>query len=150
MAWYILANIGSGNGLSLDSTTPLPAPVLTYHCLFDNQEHISTRITRTPAFWWYPQPPHDYPYYWVIFDPKSKEDKVKVTNLKNSPKFKFFKFWNKHYTRHTLSSCYEMDLRSIVEDTERTRFCPQTDKVKPVFPPFNFVEVRGIMKVFIK
>ena len=45
---------------------------------------------------------------------------------------------------------------SIVEDTERTRFCPQTDrrtdgrtdgrmdgqtdKVKPVYPPFNFVE----------
>ena len=31
-------------------------------------------------------PPHDCPYYWVILDPKSKEDKVKVTNLKNSPK----------------------------------------------------------------
>ena len=27
--------------------------------------------------------PHDYPYYWVILDPKSKEDKVKVTNSKN-------------------------------------------------------------------
>ena len=25
-----------------------------------------------------------------ILDPKSKEDKVKVTNLKNSPKFRFF------------------------------------------------------------
>ena len=24
---------------------------------------------------------------------------------------------------------------SIVEDTERTRFCPQTDKMKPVYPP---------------
>ena len=29
-----------------------------------------------------PSPPNDY-----ILDPKSKEDKVKVTNLKNSPKF---------------------------------------------------------------
>ena len=37
---------------------------------------------------------------------------------------------------------YEMDPMSIVEDTERTRFCPQrdrrmdgqTDKVKPVYP----------------
>ena len=26
------------------------------------------------------------PYYWVILDPKSKEGKVKVTNLKNLPK----------------------------------------------------------------
>ena len=64
-----------------------------------------TRTTRTPAFWGYPQPPHDYPYHWVILDPKSKEDKVKVTNLKNSPKFQIFKFWNGHYTRHTFLSC---------------------------------------------
>ena len=27
---------------------------------------------------------------------------------------------------------YEMDPMSIVDDTERTRFCPETDKVKPV------------------
>ena len=52
-----------------------------------------------------------------------------------------------------------MDPMSIVEDTERTWFCPQTDgqmdgqtdgqtdKVKPVYPPFNFVEVGGIMRV---
>ena len=48
---------------------------------------------------------------------------------------------------------YKMDPSSIVEDTERTRFCPrtdrrpagQTDKVKPVYPPFNFVEVGGII-----
>ena len=47
---------------------------------------------------------------------------------------------------------YEIDRASIVEDTERTRFCPQTDgrmdgqtdrrtdDVKPVYSPFNFVE----------
>ena len=48
---------------------------------------------------------------------------------------------------------YEMDLTSIVEDTEQTRFCPQTDrwtdgqtdKVKPVYPPFNFVEAGGMI-----
>ena len=51
----------------------------------------TTRTTRTPAFWGYPPPPHDYPYHWVILDPKSKEDKVKVTNLKKSPKFQI---WN--------------------------------------------------------
>ena len=39
---------------------------------------------------------------------------------------------------------YEMNAMSIVEDTEQTRFCPQMDKVKPVYPPFNFVEARGI------
>ena len=41
----------------------------------------------------------------------------------------------------------EKDSASDVEDTERTRFCPprtdgrtgQIDKVKPVYPPFNFV-----------
>ena len=36
---------------------------------------------------------------------KSKEDKVKVTNLKNSPKFQIFDFWNGHYTRPTFWSC---------------------------------------------
>ena len=61
--------------------------------------------TRTPAFWGYPLPPHDYPYYWVILDPKSKEDKVKGINLKNLPKFQIFEFWNKLYTRHTFWSC---------------------------------------------
>ena len=48
---------------------------------------IITRTTRTPAFWGYPPPPHDYPYYWqvhfesqvytidqFISDPKSKQD----------------------------------------------------------------------------
>ena len=44
---------------------------------------------------------------------------------------------------------YEMDPKGIVEDTERTRFCPltdgRTDDVKPVYPPFNFVEA-GVIK----
>ena len=31
-----------------------------------------TRTTRTPAFSGYSPPPHDYPYYRVILDPKSK------------------------------------------------------------------------------
>ena len=51
---------------------------------------FTTRTARTPAFWGYPPPPHDYPYHWVILDPKSKEDKVKVTNSTNSPKFQIF------------------------------------------------------------
>ena len=35
-------------------------------------ELITTRTTRTPAFWGYPPPPHDYPYYnQFILNPKS-------------------------------------------------------------------------------
>ena len=93
-----------------------------------------TRTTRTPAFWGYPPPPHDYPYHWVILDPKSKEDKVKVSNLKKYAKISIFLIlkWALHAT-HLLKlldkMCkYEMDLMSIVEDTERTRFCPQMDR----------------------
>ena len=52
------------------------------------------RTTRTPAFWGYPRPPHDYPYYLVILDPESKEDNVKFTNLKNLRKIQIFIFWN--------------------------------------------------------
>ena len=86
-----------------------------------------TRTTRTPEFWGYPPPPHDYPYHWVILDPKSKEDKVKFTNLKNSPKFHNEYSWR--YRADTILS------------TDR-----QTDKVMPVYPPFNFVEAEGIIK----
>ena len=103
--------------------------------IFVLQLAMSTRTTRTPAFWGYPPPPHDYPSHWVILDPKSKEGKVKVTNLKNSPKFEFFKFWNGHYTRHTFWSCLIRCANMkwirwvlLKIDTERTRFCPQTDR----------------------
>ena len=27
---------------------------------------VTTRTTRTPAFWGYPPSPHDYPYYWPV------------------------------------------------------------------------------------
>ena len=122
-------------------------------------------ITRTSAFWGNPAPPHYYPYYWVILDPKPKEDKVKATNLKNLPKFQ--NFWILKQTLHAThllklldKMCkYEMDPTSIVEDTERTRFCPQrqtdrrtdgrpngqTDKGEASTPPFNFVEAGGII-----
>ena len=117
-----------------------------------------------PAFWGYPPPPHDYPYHWVILDPKSREDKVKVTNLKNSPKFQIFEFWNRHYTPHTFFSCLIrcanmkwiqwvlLKIQSGHDFVHRRtdgqtdgRTDGQTDKVIPVYPPFNFVEVGGIM-----
>ena len=90
-----------------------------------------TRTTRMPAFWGYPLPPHDYPYYWVILDPNSKEDKVKVTYLNNLPKLQNLK-QTLHATNllkllHNMWK-YEMDPMSIGEDTERIRFCPETDR----------------------
>ena len=110
-----------------------------------------------PAFWGYPLPPHDYPYYWVILDPKSEDNKVKVTNLKNSPKFQFLKFWSKHYMWHTLWSCLIryanmkwirwvlLKIQSGHYSVHR-RTEGQTDKVKQVYLPFNFVEVEGIKR----
>ena len=88
-----------------------------------------------------PPPPHDYPYYWVILDPKSKEDKVKVTNL-----------WLLKQTLHTFWSCLIrcanmqwirwvlLKIQSGHDSVHR-----RTDKVKPVYPPFNFVEEGGII-----
>ena len=86
-------------------------------------------------------------------DPKSKEDKVKVTHLKNLPKFPIFNFEITLYTTLLLELLdkmykYEMDPTSIVEDTERTRFCPQMDRWtrwNEYTPTINFVEVEGIM-----
>ena len=115
-----------------------------------------TRTTRMPTFWGYPPPPHDYPYHWVILDPKSKEDKVKFTNLRNSPKFQIFEFWNRHYTRHTCWSCLIrcanmkwiqwvlLNLQSG-HDSVHWRTDGRTDKVIRVYPTFNFVEAGGIL-----
>ena len=50
---------------------------------------------------------------------------------------KKIKFWNfsQNLTRDTPSDVgCEMDVASIVEDTQRTQFCPQTGKVKLVYP----------------
>ena len=57
---------------------------------------------------------------------------------------------------------YVMDLMSIVEDTERTRFCPQMDRRtdglmdrwtdgqgETSIPRFNEVEVGGIIMVWL-
>ena len=89
----------------LINNIPALVQIMAWHQQGGKPLSEPTRTTRKPAFWGYPPPPHDYPYHWVILDPKSKEDKVKVTNLKNSPKFQIFEFWNGHYTRHTFLSC---------------------------------------------
>ena len=65
--------------------------------------------------------------------PSQNETKSRLQILKNCQKFKFFIFAKKtlhvtHLLKLLDKMCkYEMDQRSIVEDTERTPFCPQTD-----------------------
>ena len=119
--------------------------------------------TRTPAFWGYPLLPHEYPYYWVILDPESKEDKVKIVKVKEFVKISNFSILKQTlHATHPLKlldkmCTYEMDLTSIVEVTEQTLFCPQTDggtdgrtdgrmTWNQYTPSFNFVEAEGIIK----
>ena len=92
---------------------------------------------------------------------KSKQDKVKVINSKKLPKFKLWNFTKTLYATHLPKllnrMCkYEMDPISIVEVTERTRFCPQTDgrtdgqtdgRRETSILPFNFVEAAGMISV---
>ena len=62
--------------------------------------------------------------------------KIEATYSKNLPKLQLFEFWKIKTTLHAThllklldKMCkYEMDLVSIVEDTEQTRFSPQTDR----------------------
>ena len=99
-----------------------------FRAIQDRKKLDWTRTTRTPAFWGYTPAAS-----WLLIllsHIRSKEDKVKVTNSKNSPKFQILK-QTLHATHLKLldkmCKC-EMDPMSIVEDTERTRFCPQTDR----------------------
>ena len=94
----------------------------------------STRTTRTPAFWGYPPPPHDYPYYWpvhfesqvhtidqFISDPKSKQGE----NRKIIEKLKFcYKLNTQHTPLMVVIICGKCgNNRSRTENvTERTRF----------------------------
>ena len=72
---------------------------------------------------------HTIESYWI---PSQKKTKSKLQILKKCQNFEFLNF-ETGITGDTLKlldkMCkYEIDPMSIVEDTERTRFCPQTDK----------------------
>ena len=67
-----------------------------------------------------------------------------------------FELWHKHYTWHTFWSCLircaNMKwIRWVLlkiqsgHDSVHRQTDGQTDKVKPVYPPFNFVEAGGII-----
>ena len=76
-------------------------------------ESWKTRTNRTPAFWGYPAAPR-LPIlltnlYWI---PSQNKTNSKL-----------------HIQRICQNLCkYELDPASIVEDIERRRFCPQTDR----------------------
>ena len=126
-----------------------------------------TRTTRMFVFREYLQLPHDNPYYWFISDPKSKQDKIKVTNLKNLAKIKISKFCTKLYMQHTFWSCFirciHMKWIPLVlwklqsgHDSVHRRTDRQTDgrtdrwtdgQHETSIPLFNFIEVGGIMMV---
>ena len=84
--------------------------------------------------------------------PKTTSQKKTKSKLQNQ---KIFEFWNGHYTRHTFWSCLircaNMKwIRWVLlkiqsgHDSVHRRTYGQTDKVIPVYPPFNFVEAGGI------
>ena len=105
-----------------------------------------TRTTRTPAFWGYPSATSWLPILLSHIGSQVKRRQSQTYKFKEFAKIS--NVWilkQPLHATHLLKlldkMCkYEMDPMSIVEDTERTRFCPQTDKVKPVYLPFNFVE----------
>ena len=98
------------------------------------QSLLSTRTTRTPAFWGYPPPPNDYPYHWVYIGSQVKRRQSQSYKFKKFAKISNFWILKRalhatHLLKLLDKMCtYEMDPMSIVEDTERTRFCPQTDR----------------------
>ena len=125
--------------------------VLFYLTELVQLEHLRSEI-HTPPMITHTSDSHQIPWH--------KKTKWKLQKLS---KILILEFSNNPYTQHLQKlldkMCkYEMDPTSIVGDTERTRFClqtdgrtdrctdRQTDDVKPVYPPFNFVEEGGIIK----
>ena len=103
-----------------------------------------------------------HPYYRFILDPKSKQDKLKVTYLKNLPKLQIFKFWKKNYKWHTFWSCLirwvllkiQSGQDSVHRWTDRRMDRWTLDrwiKVKPVYPsPFQLRWNGGYNKIDLK
>ena len=119
----------------------------------ENTEQGSTRASRMLVFWGYPSPPPPppqpppptphppwLPILLIHIGPQYK--------TRQSQNYKFNEFGKTSNLKMLDKMCkYEMDLASIVEDTERTRFCRQTNRRtdgqgETSIPPFNFIERR--------
>ena len=107
-----------------------------YQNIFYHSLQFTTKTTRMPAFWGYPSLPHDYAYYWAFhIGSQVKTKQSQSYKFKELAKTSNFYFWKKIYTQHPTPlksldkmSQYKMDLASILEDIEQTRFCPQMDR----------------------
>ena len=106
---------------------------------------ISYTGKMTSLYWFGPLPSENTPCHPMVthilhiiefilnpFHSKSKRNKVKVTNLNTLPKHQILRFKKNWHATHLLKLLnkmfkYEMDPASMVEDTERTQFHPQTD-----------------------
>ena len=86
---------------------------------------LQTRTTRTPAFWEYLPPPHDYANCWFKSYPEIRQ--VKVIHFKKLPKIQNLEFTKPLHVTHLLKLLEKICKHYIVEDTERKRFCLQTD-----------------------
>ena len=73
-----------------------------------------TKATRTPAFWGYTLPPHDYPYYWPVHIGSQvttrQKSKLQIERIRQNFKFlnlkkKQRKKKNNLYAWHTFWSC---------------------------------------------
>ena len=121
-------------------------PVAPCHCQTKNTI-IITRTTRTPAFWGYPRRlmiTHSIESYWI---PSQKKTKSIFLILKQT-------LHATHLLKLLEKMCkYELDPTSIVEDTERTPFCPQTDRGtdglgETNIPPFQLRWSRGYDEIW--
>ena len=152
--------MGTFSGISLYQRLPngIAYPQMTSHIIRITDwtnDHVlplpkPTRKTRTPAFWDTPCRPmitHTSDSHQI---PSKSKTKLKLQILKKCQKFKF---WNlaRNFTRYTThllkllnKMCkYQMDPIRTVGATERTRDAGQTDGqtdgVKPIYPPNNFI-----------
>ena len=110
-----------------------------------------------PAFWGYPR------RLMITHTIEVKRKQSQTYKFKEFAKILKFEFWNKQYTRHTFLNCLIrcanmkwirwvlLKIQSGHDSVHRRtdgqtdgRTDGQTDKVKPVYPPFNFVEAVGI------
>ena len=97
-------------------------------------------ITRTPAFWEYPPIASSLPILLSHIGSQVKRRQSQSYKFKELAKISNFSSLKQtlhatHLLKLLDKMCkYAMDSPSIVEDTERIRFCPQTDRVKPVYP----------------
>ena len=75
-----------------------------------------TGTTRTPAFWGYPPPPHDYLHYWTMLGPKSKQGRTTLRCRSRS--------WHATHLLMLVIICakYGKNPSGTVDATERTRF----------------------------